>query len=55
MQGNLHNSKFVVREAGDFLTFLLHIIYHHNSYLFSDIPQIYIAANKTKINYPGLL
>ena len=55
MQRNLRNSKFVVREAGDFRTFLLHIIYHHNSYLFFYIPQIHVAANKTKINNPGLL
>ena len=27
----------------------LHFIYHHNSSLFSGIPQIYVAANKTKI------
>ena len=55
MQRNLHNLKFVVREAGDFRTFLLHVIYHHSSYLFSYIPQIYVAANKSKINNPGLL
>ena len=34
--------KLVVREAEEFRTFLLHFIYHHNSYLFSGIPQIYV-------------
>ena len=54
-QGNLHNSKFVVREAGDFRTFLFDFIYPHNSYLFSDIPQINVAADKNKTNNPVLL
>ena len=31
----LRNSKFVVREAGDFRRSLLRFIYHHNSYLSS--------------------
>ena len=30
-------------------------IYPHNSYLFSGIPQIIVAANKNKINNPVLL
>ena len=51
----MHVRKFVVREAGDFRTFLLHFIYHHNSYLLSGIPQIYVAANKNTINNPVLL
>ena len=55
MQGNLHKSKFDVCETGDFRTFLLRFIYHHNSYLFSGIPQMYVAANKNKINNPVLL
>ena len=55
MQGNLHNSKFVVCEAGDFRTFLLHFMYHHNSYSFSGISQIYDAANKNKIKNAVLL
>ena len=54
-QGNLHNSKFVVRKAGDFRTFLLHFIYHHNSNVLSGIPKMYVAANKNKINNPVLL
>ena len=40
-QGNLHNSKFIVREAGDFETFLLHFIYHYfHIILFPGTPQI---------------
>ena len=35
--------------------FLLHFIHHHNSYLFSGIPQIYVAANKNKINIRAFL
>ena len=30
-------------------------IYPHNSYLFSGIPQINVAADKNKINNPVLL
>ena len=57
MQGNLHNSKLVVCEAGDLETFLLHFIYYHNFYLylFTSISQIHLAANKNKINNPVLL
>ena len=50
MQGNLHNSKLVVCEAGDFWTFLLHFIYRHNLYVSSSISQIYLVVNKNKIN-----
>ena len=55
MRGNLHNSRFIVREAGVFRTFLLDFIYPHSSYLFSGIPQINVAADKNKINNPVVL
>ena len=55
MRGNLHNSRFIVREAGVFRTFLFHFIYPHNSYLFFGIPQINVATDKNKINNPVLL
>ena len=54
-RGNLHNSIFIVREARVFRTFLFDFIYPHNSYLFSGIPQINVAANKNKITNPVLL
>ena len=54
-RGNLHNSRFIVREARVFRTFLFDFIYPHNSYLFSGIPQINVAADKNKINNPVLL
>ena len=53
MRGNLHDSRFIVREAGVFRTFLFDFIYPHNSYLFSGIPQINVAADKNKINDRG--
>ena len=53
MRENLHDSRFIVREAGVFRTFLLDFIYPHNSYLFSGIPQINVAADKNKINDRG--
>ena len=34
---------------------LFDFICPHNSYLFSGIPQIYVAADKNKINNPVLL
>ena len=43
---NLHNLRFIVREAGVFRTFLFDFIYPHNSYLFSDISQINVAAKE---------
>ena len=52
MRGNLHDSRFIVREAGVFRTFLFDFIYPHNSYLVSGIPQINVAADKNKINDP---
>ena len=36
-------------------SFLFDFIDPHNSYLFSGIPQIYVAADKNKINNPVLL
>ena len=33
---------------------MLYFIHHHNSYLFSSISQMYVAANKNKINKPDL-
>ena len=54
-RGNLHNLRFIVREAGVFRTFMFDFIYPHNSYLFSGIPQINVAADKNKINNPVLL
>ena len=53
MRGNLHDSRFIVREAGVFRTFLFDFIYPHNSYLVSGIPQINVAADKNTINDPG--
>ena len=53
MRENLHDSRFIVREAGVFRTFLFDFIYPHNSYLFSGIPQINVAADKNKINDRG--
>ena len=52
---NLHNLRFIVREAGVFRTFLFDIVYPHNLYLFSGIPQINVAADKNMINNPVLL
>ena len=54
MQGNLQNSKFIVREVGEFRMCLFDFIDPHNSYLFSRIPPIYAAADKNK-NNPVLL
>ena len=55
-RGNLHNSRFIVREAGVFRTLkLFDFIYPHNSYLFPGIPQKNVAADKNKINNPVLL
>ena len=54
-RGNLHNSRFIAREARVFRTFLFDFIYPHNSYLFSGIPQINVAADKNKITNPVLL
>ena len=52
----MHARKFyIVREAGVFRTFMFDFIYPHNSYLFSGIPQINVAADKNKINNPVLL
>ena len=34
---------------------MIDFIYPHNSYLFSGIPKIYVAADKNKINNPVLL
>ena len=54
MQGNLHHSRFIVREAG--IVFVPFYIPHElNSYLFSGIPQISVAADKNEINNPVLL
>ena len=43
-------SLFAKRES-----FLFHFIYPYNSYQFYGIPQIYVAADKNKINNPVLL
>ena len=44
-RGNLHDLRFIIREAGVFRTFLFDFIYPHNSCLFSGIPQINVAAD----------
>ena len=49
MHGNLHDSKFIFRKARDFRACLFHFRYPHNSYLFSGIPQIDVAADKNNI------
>ena len=46
----IQDSLFAKRES-----FLFDFIYSHNSYLFSGIHQIYVAADKNKINNPVLL
>ena len=45
---NQSEASKIVREAGVFRTFLFDFVYPHNSYLFSGIPQIYVAPNKNK-------
>ena len=46
----IQDSLFAKQES-----FLIDFIYPHNSYLFSGIPKIYVAADKNKINNPVLL
>ena len=56
----MHASKFtklklIVRDARVFPGIWFDFIYRHNSSLFFATPQIYVAADKSKIYSPVLL
>ena len=55
MQVNLKKFKLIVRDARVFPGIWFDFIYPHNSSLFFATPQIYVTADKNKINSPVLL